>query len=307
MLRDPLRFALHYAERGWFVVPLCWPHLGRCACGRGYGHQGREGKVPLFRDYMEERMTPRSIRRFWARKELANIGVLLEPSDLLVVDLDGEAAVEEGVTRGLPETLTAKTAKGYHYYYRRPQGVPARRVTNFGESGKIDILSKGFVVAPPSLHRRGEMYQWERFTQTLADPPEWALPLPGWLTPGGDVKKVVLAKRYDEPIRESTLRDALGYLQPEDYSLWLYVGFALKSWEEQEHAIGKGFRLWEEWSQRSPKFPGVDVLNTKWRSFQRDLVTLGTLFKYAREAGWMGDIRDRPLFKSTWKSRLKNL
>ena len=69
-------------------------------------------------------------------------------------------AVKEALEKGLPETLTAETANGYHYYYRRPEGVPARRVTNYGNSGKIDILSKGFAVAPPSLHRTGAAAPW---------------------------------------------------------------------------------------------------------------------------------------------------
>jgi hypothetical protein len=304
MLRAPVRFALHYVDRGWFVVPLCWPHLSRCNCGRGYDHHGREGKVPLFKDYMDERMSADDILRFWRRKPRANIGVLLEPSRLFVVDLDGPEAVEEALEKGLPETLIAKTASGYHYYYKRPKGVPAHRYTNYGESGKIDLLSKGFVVAPPSLHKTGHLYVWMNFKKELPEPPEWALPLPGWLSTGKKAKPWKPRYAQERQVGEQALRDALGYLNPEEYQLWLHMGFALKQWEETSFLPNRGFELWDEWSRRSVTYPGTSDLRKKWSSFKREDITVGTLIKYARDAGWDRPLEDKPLFRSSWKDSL---
>jgi hypothetical protein len=88
----------------------------------------------------------------------------------------------------------------------------------------------------------------------------------------------------------------LTYLGPayfEDYDQWLRVGMALRQLGDP------GFRLWHEWSARSPTRYQRDVLGQKWKTFapppgesnpwaghRHSIVGLGTLFDWAKEEGW---------------------
>src|SRR5437667_11499803 len=94
--RTKLEAALRYRECGWFPIPLCWPTPeGRCGCGRG--HQGKEiGKAPLVGNgYQHLRPTEADVCGWWTRWPDANIGILLEPSSLVVVDVDSPEAEAE--------------------------------------------------------------------------------------------------------------------------------------------------------------------------------------------------------------------
>jgi hypothetical protein len=83
----------------------------------------------------------------------------------------------------LPKTLCAKTGrkgadgkrKGCHYYFRVPGGAAIRN--SAGALGKgLDIRADGgYVVAPPSLHPSGLLYEWLAPEQPLADTPPWML------------------------------------------------------------------------------------------------------------------------------------
>lgn len=170
--------ALSYTGRGWYVIPLCWPTSdGRCGCGRG--HVGKDvGKAPLAGvGYQDVRADADQARAWWRRWPLANVGLLLEPSGLLIVDLDGHEAMEEARAYGLPSAPTVRTGGGWHLYYRRPVGVGPGRKTHGGKCEHIDALAKGYVVAPPSLHVSGRRYTWapDREHLPLPDAPTWAV------------------------------------------------------------------------------------------------------------------------------------
>jgi len=139
-----------YLRRGWAPIPLCWPdEAGNCACGRRdengkpNPHQGKDiGKAPLLGSgYQHVRPTEADVRRWWTRWPRANIGILLEPSGLLVVDCDGQDALNEALKKGLMPGTVAETGSGWHYYYNA-NGVTGR-TTKQGASHGIDVLSLG--------------------------------------------------------------------------------------------------------------------------------------------------------------------
>ena len=183
-MTDPLTAALGYVARGWFPIPLCWPVDGRCGCG--LGHAGRDiGKAPLAargyplpsRGWQGVRATEADVRRWWGAYPRANVGLRLELSALLVIDPDSPEAVEEVKARGVSPTPTVRTGGGWHLYHARPAGVEPGRKTHGGACGHIDVLAKGYVVAPPSLHLNNRRYLWvpDRANLPLADPPAWAV------------------------------------------------------------------------------------------------------------------------------------
>ena len=156
----PPKAALELAALGWPTLQLCWAAAGACACGRG--HQGHDiAKAPLTtHGHLDATTDLETIRRCWRDRPLANVGVALRTAGLVVVGPDCPEWADEFARRGLPPTAVAASGGGdghLHYYYRRPAGCPAYRIAR---PGRYDILSDGYVVAPPSRHASGRVYTW---------------------------------------------------------------------------------------------------------------------------------------------------
>jgi hypothetical protein len=92
----------------------------------------------------------------WFHDHNGNIGILLKPSRLTILDADSKEAIEEVETllKG-HRTATVETRKGRHYYFQSNPETPNVRLIQKGECRKIDILSDGYIIAPPS-----ERYTW---------------------------------------------------------------------------------------------------------------------------------------------------
>ena len=94
------------------------------------------------------------------RKLRPNIGVVTGVvSEVVVVDVDSDGArplVER--TCGWPRTVTARTAKGWHLWFRYP-GTTRNGVRRAGAA--LDVRGDGgYVVVPPSMHPSGTAYEW---------------------------------------------------------------------------------------------------------------------------------------------------
>jgi hypothetical protein len=157
--------ALALAERGWRVLPI-----------------EERGKRPLTMSGSHDGTSDLSrVSEWWRRWPGANIGVATGYG-FFVVDSDGPlgAAWLEGVE--LPDTLTARTARGRHLFFRLPDGVTVANSTS-KVSANVDVRGVGgYVVAPPSVHPSGHVYQW----LDLDDAPCRSLMAlaPGWLIDG---------------------------------------------------------------------------------------------------------------------------
>lgn len=298
--------AIALARRGWFVVPLCWPDAqGVCACG--HGHK-KAGKVPLVYGFAESRATAPIIRDWWQQWPSANLGILLAPSNLLVIDLDDAAALAEAQSYGLPETLTVSTGAGQHYYYACPADFPKTRITQQGSSKKIDLLTLGFTVAPPSLHRSGLRYAWSNFDRAvnLPSPPKWVFQMlterqqaytrrhkETWKLDPSIMRSAegqLIRVNFDpNTAEEGMLREALRTISSADYNTWYKVGMALSQWDNAGNGAGKGFDLWDEWSRSDASYPGRSELSKKWQSFRRasgNTTNVGKVFGLAKENGF---------------------
>jgi hypothetical protein len=185
---NTLKTALAYAERGWLVVPLHNPKQGVCSCRKK--NCSSPGKHPRTEHGLNDgSKDPKQIARWWEKWPDANLGILTgHESGLVVLDvdgMDGKASLQAltAAHGSLPKTLCAKTGRmgtdgkraGAHYYFRAPVGVPIRN--SAGVLGKgLDIRADGgYVVAPPSLHPSGLLYEWLAPEQPLADVPPWML------------------------------------------------------------------------------------------------------------------------------------
>lgn len=113
------------------------------------------------------------MRQWWSQSPQANIGLLLEPSGLLVVDLDSPQAQQEAQHLGLPPGPVVTTGNGQHRYYLA--NGHAGRTCKRGDSRSFDILASGYVVAPPSVHSNGKEYTWWLHPDDAPpqEPPQW--------------------------------------------------------------------------------------------------------------------------------------
>jgi KaiC/GvpD/RAD55 family RecA-like ATPase len=187
-----LKAALAYAARGWLVVPLHTPKQGVCSCRKE--NCSSPGKHPRTEHGLKDgSIDPKQIALWWKKWPDANLGILTgQESGLLVLDVDGEdgKAALQTLTEehgALPKTLCVKTGRtgadgkrnGFHYYFRAPGGAEIRN--SAGVLGKgLDIRADGgYVVAPPSLHLSGLLYEWLAPEPPLADPP--LADAPSWM------------------------------------------------------------------------------------------------------------------------------
>lgn len=157
--------ALEYASRGWAVFPLV-PHA----------------KTPLTtHGVLDASKDLAQIETWWTKNPDANVGIACgEPSGFFVVDIDprngGDTVWNELVEQnGYPVTHQATTGSGgTHLLFNLPAGYARFRKT-LGEG--IDLQSTGkYIVAPPSLHPDGGVYDWDD-SIPIADAPQWLLDL----------------------------------------------------------------------------------------------------------------------------------
>ena len=148
--------ALHYAEMGLAVFPL--------VC---------RDKVPAVVGGCKVATTERTtIERWWDKNPQYNIGIATgnKSSGLVVIDLDvdknkgidGYDVLRDWQNKHgkLPETWQSITGRGGYHYFYKDAIVHSNRV---GLYEGVDIRGEGgYIVAPPSVHPNGNIYEWEQ-------------------------------------------------------------------------------------------------------------------------------------------------
>ncbi|MCE5278844.1 MAG: phage/plasmid primase, P4 family [Planctomycetaceae bacterium] len=122
-------------KMGWSFIPLA-------------------GKRPLMEEWPTAPRETLDQALEWASK--GNVGLRTgTASGILVIDID-----QDTDPLGLPTTVTAKTSRGTHHYFKAPKCKIGNSVKKLG--GNIDIKSDGGqVVYPGSVHpETGKIYQW---------------------------------------------------------------------------------------------------------------------------------------------------
>lgn len=174
--------ALAYAARSWAVFPLHTPHEGLCSCGKAScrtpGKHPRFHKELLPHGALSASTDEATIRAWWRKWPDANVGLAPEVAGLVSVSSDSAEWAVTFRERGLPPTACIRSGGGpdhLHWLYRRPPNCPKGRIN---KSHEYDIIAKGVVVLPPSLHPSGARYVWEATPDGAADLPycpQWAV------------------------------------------------------------------------------------------------------------------------------------
>jgi archaellum biogenesis ATPase FlaH len=147
--------ALQYEKAGFSVIPL--EPKGKRPAIVG-------GRRMSWEFYKTIRASAKQIEQWWKENPNFNIGIITGAvSNLIVVDVDTDnPQVIKGLN--LPNTLNARTAKGWHFYYvyNKDLKIPTnpKIALNGKEVGDIRT-DNGYVVAPPSIHVSGTTYEWK--------------------------------------------------------------------------------------------------------------------------------------------------
>lgn len=158
---------LGYAQRGWRMFP-CKPR----------------SKEPLVNHWPKRATYDTAQLEKWAGEHPGcNWGLACGPeSGLFALDLDGEAGLDwlkAHVDAGneLPETRTAYTPRGLHYYFAWPDALNVRNSVD-KLAPHVDVRGAGgYVVIPPSIHPNGTQYESVDDACPVSPAPEWLLEL----------------------------------------------------------------------------------------------------------------------------------
>lgn len=141
--------AQRYARDGYYVFPM--------TAGT---------KSPLVKWREGSTRSDQAIVRWWTRWPNANIGIDCGKSGIIVVDVDGDIgmqswkALKVAYEQDHCDLFAGRvvTPNGRHYFFRAVDGV----INSQSVLGpNIDVRADGgLAVAPPSLHKSGERYEW---------------------------------------------------------------------------------------------------------------------------------------------------
>jgi hypothetical protein len=156
-----LSAALDYVARGFAVFKL--PPRDKIPFARSRG-------------FKDASLNPATIRN-WFSSFPYNIGIAtgMMSGGIVVLDVDGEdgaIAIRQlqAEHEQLPATLTSRTSRGRHFWFRTDQPIPSS-VSRIGP--KLDVRAEGaYCLAPPSIHPSGFVYCWEN-DLPLAPLPDW--------------------------------------------------------------------------------------------------------------------------------------
>lgn len=293
------KMAANYAGSGAHIFPLHGIISGKCTCGKyPCGKDNKNsGKHPFTAHGLKDASADIGVvaKMFMYRSDL-NIAIRTgEISDFFVLDVDENKGGKESLVElereygDLPPTLTNITGNGYHLIFNYPKD---QTITNsvskmLGEG--LDIRGEGgYIVAPPSNHISGHVYEFD------ASAPLMPAGAPQWLLDKLKPKKAATVPLPYEPIvssqREWDIPDVekmLSFLNPScGYDEWLSIGMAL-------HRGGYPLSLWDGWSQKSDKYVNGDCVK-RWVGFNPNgEVTMGTLIDMAKLQGWKKEISER--------------
>jgi hypothetical protein len=179
-----LAAALDYAKRGWRVIPIHWVRKdGACSCANP--HCDNVGKHPLTAHGVKDAdLGEKTIRAWWTKHPKANIGIATgAASGIIALDVDPrhggtDSMIKLKIKYGkLPDGPRVHTGGGgVHLYFSCP-GITLKN--KVGLFAGVDVRADGgYVLAPGSNHKSGEIYRWKQDHK----PSEVAIPaLPDFL------------------------------------------------------------------------------------------------------------------------------
>ena len=167
-LKNNKRFlaACKYAERGWYVFPVHFVTPDRkCSCGDD--KCTNIGKHPITHNGLNEATVEKDqIIKWWMERPYANVAIRTgEISGINVIDIDPRHEGDDTFDKlldefgSIPDTVTATTGGGgTHIFIQHNNAFHSQNNLMQG----VDIKGDGgYVLAEPSNHVSGGLYEWE--------------------------------------------------------------------------------------------------------------------------------------------------
>lgn len=93
---------------------------------------------------------------FVERCRRRNPVVVASRSNLVLLEVDGPLELLERFGVALPVTVTVRSARGWHFYFRPPSGSPPMKIQI--DADGVITSEDGYLVCPPALHPSGHQY-----------------------------------------------------------------------------------------------------------------------------------------------------
>jgi len=294
--------ALEYAKSGIFVVPLVpgSKRLPEKKRGINYGSASKNKAV------IESWFHPDNGKyRGW------NIGIACgKKNGVFALDVDchdgadGQLQLTKLEKKNEPignAPIQETPSGGRHYLFKwQPNALTSsgKISKNIDTRGGTETACKGHIVAWPSVIN-DKQYKWTSFEE----PPD----IPPWVMEklGSSWNPQATTNRGNEGVSDddeekivppNQIQAMLEFIDADQlsYDDWLKVGQAIHSQYPDE----SGLDLWDSWSQTGSRYQKNEC-SVRWNGFDSSgSVRIGTLFYYAKQAGWHagpGDIKTNPL------------
>lgn len=210
--------AIAYAEKGLAVFPVWGIFDGQCGCNDpGCKSPGKHPITP--QGFQDATTNIQTIKVWWAKYKGSNIGIATgELSGIIVLDVDGPEGLASLTDKTLPDTPTAVTGKGCHYYFKHPGWRVKNSVRRLGKG--LDIRGDGgYVVAPPSRHASGVDYRWStELDIDFAEIPAWIREAITPAAPGFDAVDDSDEEEIIEGLRNITLTSKAGAMHRQRFT-----------------------------------------------------------------------------------------
>lgn len=283
---------------GFALFPVHGFVNGCCTCG--HRNCDSPGKHPAstneYKDGLKSATKDmEALGKLWAGRKNLNVGVATgAPSGIFVIDIDseeGESALAE--LGDIPVTLTVKTGKGRHLYFKYPD---EKVITKKGVLYKVDVRGDGgYVCGVGTNHYSGAVYEWVNPLEEIAQAPQFILDLvldrlqPKHVPIPLTVKKNPFSIYENDGWTKEKAYDLLSYIDADcGYDDWIHIGMGI-------HSEGLPFEVWDNWSKSGSKYVSHSMAS-HWKSFKQGAGrTFGTVVKMAQNAGW------KPATKSDFK------
>jgi len=284
--------AKKYVEQGWSVFPLhSIDEKGECTCGEPSCSDA--GKHPRVQRGLKE--ASRDLNKidewFGPDAPLSNIAIATgKVSGITVIDIDigdGKFGADNWVKinkeHGEPKTLMSQTGSGgMHALFKYNSAL--KTASNILGKGIDCRNDNGYIVAPPSMHRSGNKYEWVDQNQELTD-------LPAHLSQRKEARG---RPKKDDPYRKKyaieEIENMLQHIPAEDYDLWRAVGIILgREFDRSDEA----WKIYNDWADKAGGKDGRNRNEKMSESFyklsqQKDgnQLTVGTIVQAAIQNGW---------------------
>lgn len=203
--------ALQYLKLHWSIIPI----------------KAREKRPAIkWAEFEKRRANEDEVKGWFQHIPDANIGIVTGSiSGLVVLDVDVGQGGDKSLAQWeqqyglLPRTVEVVSGGGgRHLYFKHPGATLHNRV---GLASGIDLRGDGgCIVAPPSIHPSGNVYQWlkghEPGNMALADMPNWLDSLVGAKATGSGHSlqywRSVIRESVPKGERNNTLASLAGHL-----------------------------------------------------------------------------------------------